>query len=87
MKNANIFFPEMKLQMSFAKPQPFRFGFNAVLITVDGGCLKIYIVSGRIAEIYKVFMQTVNGLRSGWLNASCETGLLNIMEKQIHHYY
>ena len=47
------------------------FGFSADIITVDGGCLQIYIVFGRIVEIYKVFMITVDGLRSGRLNASC----------------
>ena len=56
----------MKLQIL----QPFRYGFSAVIITVDGGCLQIYIVFGRIVEIYKVFMITVDGLRSGRLNAA-----------------
>ena len=77
----------MKLQMSFAKPQPFRFRFSAVFISVDGGCPRIYIVHGRIVEIYKVFMLTANGLRSGCFIASCETGCINVTEQRIFHYY
>ena len=77
----------MKLQMSFAQSQPFRFDFSAAIITVNDGCLQIYIVSGRIFEIYKVFMITVDGLRSGWLIGSCETVFINVMEQRIYHHY
>ena len=77
----------MKLQMSFAQSHPFPFGFSAVIITVDGGCLQINIVPGRIVEIYKVFMITVDGMRSEWLNASCGTVFISVMEQRIDHYY